>query len=83
MKWNDELINTTFEATIQTLQKSPELRPDPERRAFYTIGVMQSFLEQLSQSSRFTNAQRDQLMHIVETWDKAMFPTMATTKEEV
>jgi hypothetical protein len=83
MKRNDELINNTFEATIQTLQKSPELRPDPDRRAFYTIGIMQSFLEQLSESSRFNNAQRAQLVRIVETWDKAMFPTMAITKEEV
>jgi hypothetical protein len=83
MKRNDELINNTFEATIQTLQKSSELRPDPERRAFYTIGIMQSFLEQLSESSRFTKVQREQLVRIVETWDKAMFPTMAITREEI
>lgn len=82
MKLNDEQINNTFEATIQTLQKSPELRPDPDRRAFYTIGIMQSFLEQLSESFRFTNAQRAQLVRIVETWDQAMFPTMAITREE-
>jgi hypothetical protein len=83
MKWNDEQINEIFEATIKTLQESSELRPDRDRRAFYTIGIMQTFLEQLSQSSRFTRAQRDQLMRIVATWDKAMFPTMAITKEEV
>src|SRR5690348_14103492 len=76
MRKHDTDLDTNISVALDTLQKAHEYDRDQVRRAFYTMGVIENFLEHLSESSQFTREQRTQLAKIATTWDKAVFGTL-------